>query len=410
MAERLVIAELVVDEKGVVTAINDSTEKIRLLGKQTKETADVVTERMFSMRHAVTAFLGTFTIAGGVYALKGFVEDAIRANKEFATLSVSAEHFQKSMAGAAGHIFAINESVPGMISWLDRFSNFLDKASKLHAQLDAGGIPMGGGPGEMFGPPAPPGYGNAGYDPDHPAAGFIGPPGPAGYGNRSDQMYINGRLANLTKATRIDDGDLQAMSHAWPEIPDAEALDRWNAALDLQERQNEYWEKSGEIIKDLTERYQQYGSVASAAGDAVAAAAQSGILSQSAAARASALIIAGESTIRGMFELAAAAASLAAYDYRGAVLHKIASGLYFATAAFKGAGAFGAGGGGGSAADRGLIANRFSPANQAAAGPQITVIVQGDVVGKDAWIRDLADQIGKAVQDQSGMKFSPAGA
>ena len=109
---------------------------------------------------------------------------------------------------------------------------------------------------------------------------------------------------------------------------------------------------------------------------------------------------------RGVIELAEAAAAAASYQYHSAALHKVAAGLFFSAAAFQGYGAIaGGGGGGGGSAARGYAAT-FTPNTQGPPTQQLTFIIQGDVVGKDEWIRDLADQVGKAVQDNASGRLA----
>jgi hypothetical protein len=154
----------------------------------------------------------------------------------------------------------------------------------------------------------------------------------------------------------------------------------------------------------VQQKYQQIAEVADAAMGMLSAASASGILSSSAFARAQMAILAVQATMHGMYELAAAAASAASYQYHAAVLHKIAAGLYFATAAFEGAGAVRGMPGGSSAGGSG--GGSFQSAALAAPPSQRSISVEVNVEGnaifgedKDKIGRDLAETIKRALQD-----------
>jgi hypothetical protein len=170
MAERVVIAQISIDERGAVSALQNTTQQTRQLEAQTRTTADVFTSRMFSMRSAAQALLGSFTVAGGIYALQGLVREAIRADDRFLSLRVSAENVKTALGQALVSILGMNQALPETANKLNSFAGFLHQANQLSASLREKGylerVKPGESSAELYGPPAPAGIGMFGYDPD----------------------------------------------------------------------------------------------------------------------------------------------------------------------------------------------------------------------------------------------------
>lgn len=133
MAEVLSLASLTVDPSGVVLAggvVRDTFGKTAAETRRFAETVkgahgpvDALTHRMFSLREAATAFLGAFTIGGGVLAFKSFVtgiyesspafhnlEEALKSTKsefnDFARAALGADQAVSDLAAvmnAVGH-------------------------------------------------------------------------------------------------------------------------------------------------------------------------------------------------------------------------------------------------------------------------------------------------------------------
>lgn len=393
MAELLTLAELTIDSSGVVSgfavvrhAVAQTEPPIIRFAENTKKThgpVDALVGRMFNLKMAVTALLGGFTGAGLIFAMKDFAEKALMANASSGKLVASWERLSSDMAKMLGNLPGISTGLEGIATWLDRIDRVMVRmkdVSENPAVSTVGAINkfLFGltGPGltlrvieqagklidKVLPPAAQAGkdyidkdaidtweaalkaqdQSNAYYQTARPLS--LGP----------NFRMMGGKAIGVSPAQRIDEMEagLGPLGTWWStEIPDDDALERWEKALELQDRHNEFWEtlpdKIGpalEAVHALEDTYSNLGNVAGAASEAIGAAAQAGVISQGAAAKAMIAFQAGMATIRGMFELAEAAASAAIFDYRGAVLHKIAAGLFFATAAFHAAGAFGSGG------------------------------------------------------------------
>lgn len=122
MAERVVIAQLVIDESGAVRAISNTTQEEKRLETQTKGTADVFTARMFNMRTAAMAFLGAFTIAGLIQAFKGFIAEVFKASTAFHEFQAQSSAAFKNLTKLAVEVLPVNESLSAMTAWLERIS------------------------------------------------------------------------------------------------------------------------------------------------------------------------------------------------------------------------------------------------------------------------------------------------
>lgn len=111
MAEKIVIAELIVDDKGVVRGIKEATEQVRLLGGQTKTTADAFEHHMFSMRSAAGALLGTFTVAGGILAFKDFLGSLVEATENFPKFTSAVHSAKTAIVEFYSAVLNVNQTV-----------------------------------------------------------------------------------------------------------------------------------------------------------------------------------------------------------------------------------------------------------------------------------------------------------
>lgn len=170
-------------------------------------------------------------------------------------------------------------------------------------------------------------------------------------------------------------------------------------------------ERQSQEIDLLLQKYEQWISVLGVASGAVGAAAEAGIFSARAAWRIQQALLASEAIIRGMFEQARAVqAAVTPGEQWEVPFHQAAAALFFATAAFRGVGAIaggGGGGGGGRAAGGGSsfaqsgLQNPTDTARESAPNQQITIIVEGSMIGSDpnAIARWLAEITNKARRD-----------
>ena len=169
-----------------------------------------------------------------------------------------------------------------------------------------------------------------------------------------------------------------------------------------------------EVIASAESMMQTYSdliNVIGIAGGVFQAAADSGILSQKRMFQVTQALIAAEATIRGMFELAAAAASAAMYDFGAAALHKLSAGLYFATAAFRVAGAVTGGGGSRGGGGRGFgggASSAVTDREPQRSGQDIHIVIDGltlvplDIKYEAQVGRRLGEIIGSAMRDTMG--------
>src|SRR3990172_6215104 len=115
MAERLVLAELDLDESAQVAAAGraraafvslegGANESARRIGTQWSRTtasvesgAALMTRRMFDMRLAVRALLGSFTLAGLVLAVTGLVKELITGTEWWKRFKEGAEDAHRAI-------------------------------------------------------------------------------------------------------------------------------------------------------------------------------------------------------------------------------------------------------------------------------------------------------------------------
>lgn len=128
MSERVVIATLDVDESGAVRSVKAVEQQIGSLEKQTKGTADIFMARMTNMRSAAAAFLGTFTIAGGILAFKSFVTSLFEAQGNFKAFADSADKTQKSIFRLVGDVLGLNQALADTATVLDKIREMNEEA------------------------------------------------------------------------------------------------------------------------------------------------------------------------------------------------------------------------------------------------------------------------------------------
>lgn len=409
MAETLVLAELSIDSKGVVTGVAVAGGSLDALGKKTEEAGkkvataasplDLITKRMFNLRTAAVALVGSFSLAGVILQISNLVQQLITGTDWWKRFSESAtDTFNALIKGETAfdrtsrkiQELTKGSAAPPTLSLVNQMRDVL-KAREVAAE-------------ELF---------------------TLNQRGPGGFDTFAqwsarvnsmilDINHLDAALAEMAKKTGLPASNLNALLGVILKFPEPTQkaigqLEKWEAAvalvvqqsnalssvsqqfLDIAAAENkalgvlEAWEAAVALviaqsealsnpqpfdihlkkIQEVTAAYEDFRVVASAAYEAIGAAAAAGLLSAEAAARIQLGILAIEAILKGKIELAEAVAAAARYDYGGAALHGIAAGLYFAAAAFYGKGAIlgtaGAGGGG-----------RAAQASQAQAQPQIT--------------------------------------
>lgn len=132
MAETLVLAELSIDSSGVVTGVGvvkDSlgqaeqvTDKFGRTVSRNAGFTEKLTERMFSLRHAAVALIGSFSLAGIIFELKGFLEEVIKSDAAFEDLQKSAQALHFEFVSIARDGLGISSTLREATQWMDRFS------------------------------------------------------------------------------------------------------------------------------------------------------------------------------------------------------------------------------------------------------------------------------------------------
>jgi len=436
MNEELVLATLTIDKDGVVRGVAEINRDLRGNQQEFERTGqaatkaagpfDLLVKRMFSLKSAVVALLGAFTLAGVIARVIELTSSLVTNTDWWKRWTEAVQDAWGALAKGETILDAVarrlkeaekSGGVMGFGQFKEQFETLIKARNKLVEE--AGSFDRSG--------PA----GQAAATLNENAIRALGDKMldlaiKTGLTREQVERLFNIDLSGAVTLRQLTEFNKQMQEgffdpfalQEWEDaiealkqrnialetqtpfefpVIDIDAVDRWEEALDLQERQNIALEDANPLLQQqldyvdaLTRRYSEYAGVVGAASSAVAAAAESGILSETAATRARAVLVAAEATIRGMFELAAAAASAAWGDARGVILHKIAAGLYFATAAFNAAGAFGGHGGGGGGGVGG------PPAAAAPAEPtrNITVVNEGTMIGMSAdqlvrWITEM---------------------
>lgn len=101
------------------------------LETQTVKTANVFTNRMFNMRTAAMAFLGGFTVAGAIVAIKNFIEFAAKGDPAFKSMATSSTVMQNSLAEAVRSMPGFHAAIVG----IDKLFQHIAAGGKLFKAL-----------------------------------------------------------------------------------------------------------------------------------------------------------------------------------------------------------------------------------------------------------------------------------
>jgi hypothetical protein len=129
MAETVVLAELTIDASGAVSGVAAVDKAFVGLGRRTTEVSTTaknaagplaaLTSRMFNLRTAAVALLGTFTLGGLVLGLKNFIADIYRAAPGF-------KDFQTAVQGATSSLTSFIAQAIGASRTLDSLTTILN--------------------------------------------------------------------------------------------------------------------------------------------------------------------------------------------------------------------------------------------------------------------------------------------
>jgi hypothetical protein len=441
--EDLTLARVSIDASGVVRGV--ATQKAALAGGEADirsfgRTAEAATGLAIGGFVLAAAAVGTatYTIAKHSDAWKGFDEAAKKANH--------------SILNLIGDLSGINSGLESATGWLARFGKIADnlKGESLAAGEGGGGYitaaltgtlgwyglfqkleavgkwmdkRLGTNQAGVYGPPS---HANTIEGMDLPPSTWPGPAssplGPAAPpfaqlvgAVQAVKLDVPPNLADpvreyanaITQATDAFSRfrEVHGFGPGGEGTGEGQVPDLWlQEAGGIEDVTGKFFELR-DAVYEAGRAYEDFGTLATAAMEATSAAAAAGVISASAAARVQEVILAANAIMKGKIELAAAVASAALHDHRGATLHGVAAGLYFAAAGFHGAAAvhpasYGFSGG----SDRG-DPNQMALAQQGSPGaPTVNVYVQGSLMGTspEQLSREIVTLWQKGARDMGG--------
>lgn len=127
---REVIADIDFGTSGTVS-LGNLGQGLKGLESQTVRTANVFTQRMFSMRMAATALIGSFSLAGVILGLKSFVIEIIKADAAFSAFSKSAEGLTFQFGALVRETFNVRGGLESLTGEMDRFTGLMRLASEM---------------------------------------------------------------------------------------------------------------------------------------------------------------------------------------------------------------------------------------------------------------------------------------
>lgn len=141
MPEKLVLAQLVIDESGVVTGLANIGTALKNTGNESDRVSQKVSHtggifaqlehRMFSLRHIAGVVLGGFTVAGALHELKALIGAVFESDLHFAALKASAGGFHETLVKMLGSIFGTSSVVLLLTDSLQHLTALFDFMSKL---------------------------------------------------------------------------------------------------------------------------------------------------------------------------------------------------------------------------------------------------------------------------------------
>lgn len=129
MAETLVLAELTVNAQGVVTGVSQATSAITGFDRKLTQTGqnaksqdssfDLLTKRMFNLRTAAVALVGSFSLAGVLFGIKNLVTEIVKGDSAF-------KDFEKSASGVLTQFSALARETLGVGNGLREAGHAMD--------------------------------------------------------------------------------------------------------------------------------------------------------------------------------------------------------------------------------------------------------------------------------------------
>lgn len=150
MAETLVLAELSIDSSGVVSGVAVAGGSLDALGNKTRKVAkdatdasghmDLLTKRMFNLRTAAVALVGSFSIAGVVFGIKALVGEIIAGDAAFGSFKKSAEGVTNEFGRLVRETFNVRGGLESVTGEMDRLTGLMRLASETGATNAAQGV------------------------------------------------------------------------------------------------------------------------------------------------------------------------------------------------------------------------------------------------------------------------------
>lgn len=435
MAERLVLAQLVIDENGVVTGLANINEGLKKTQQESDRTGKKVEglggfftrleKRMFSMQAIAGAVLGGFTVAAAIQGIKSLIETVASADTGFALLKATTKGFYEAVVGdGTKHVTIFHDAIVRLTQVVtilqiafEELSNPqgpVGKALQMMLKFSVGGLVVTGlakiaeATETIFGKLSEPGgplerFAQR-FDEIQSKAKAVAETVKAVKVAEStglEASTVKGTEFNPFTAQRLPEGDA---ANRITVLPDPQVLSKFRFAVEttLQTLGNLHASITGIQFAALSmsEAFTQAGAAIGAAlsGEAVSGAqVLKSILSS----------IAKQAAVEGLFELAKGFASLfAPGGQAAAAAHFKSSALFFATAALAGGGARAIGGSSSAAASGGPTGTRgfgqeIAP-QQRQERNELTVIIQGNVIGQEQYVRKLVVDIQNGLRAGAG--------
>ena len=415
MSERVVIASIDMDDAPVAAA----SQRTRGHFSGLEGSAQKLTDRMFNLRTASMAFLGSFTLAGAVFGLKQFIENVFKAASGFKEFETASTRATASFTAMVGEL--INANV--VLADATIFFNALTRASESMRASAAGTSTSGAVWRFMFGAiPATQlletlhltanilkhaGLGTA----PAPLTFESGAVAGAGVG-KLGELNVPAKEGAAEKRKKAEDAAAMARLQDWIG-QNTHGYFLWAAGVrDVNENLSKTTDLIEEIIihdyafvsvLDLSMERMQLWQTMLADGMSLigSAIAEGGLTGR----RALGLLLQSMSQIAFSFAAMHAAAALGATTWLGAAItggtsqqHATAAGQWFAAGVGAAALASHFGGGGG---NRSSFGGEGSGATGASSQKNITIIFEGNVAS-DEFMRAAVIDIKKALADGAG--------
>ena len=425
MAERLVLAELDVDSTQLKSnlidaraAFDKTATTVDTFGKRARETADfsdVLTRRMFSLRSAAVALLGSFTLAGLIFQLGSLIKTLITGTEWFKSFSTAAEDAFLALVKGETATERTNRKLTALFKEAGVAFKELDAVNQLEKIVklmeDLGKVTTDAAVGQLAFIRALQAQSEAinalipkGQELIRTQAGFgLGKaaPAPGPLLPFQKRMLELGRTGLPVTAEELEAPGSTAFVGGFKEqeqlgesmfafVPEAQR------GIDLL----------GQKVRETNESMVAFGAASQAAGQLIAQAMLEGGFSAGEFAKALIKSFAAAAIVEGTMELAKAVGSLAAQDYKGAALHFKSAGIFFGIGALAAGASRGIGGGSAAGVGGFGAGTPFGTPQNVSRQVNVTVIIPGTVFGvgqtKEQFAGDITNLVREYLKDNPG--------